>query len=340
MAYYLSPGPLCDWCDHCTVRQRPDYHSVPFKAISTSPVTGITFKAYEYSATQLADAFGKIIPGHMDFEIKRQALVRWNQLLPELLDGPLWRDSEFDLKDSFPVLDDFLFLRALQDRCRVEWVDESQKGWKNNWLGWCELAEETNREPRCWIRIVRPTADKPKTVWDILCTLIHEMCHAIFALRCNCYCCRCPLNSMKGEGLGGHGPSWEKLRRCIEETANLHLNGLPERIRLCHSNEPQAESEEKKIVKMLGGLYKKVTQQGSESANLKRLERAKRQAEQTGILAEIEREQTEEQQLDTLACAGAMFKGYEARVGVRYLEQVCDLPMRHYQESWAGEAVT
>lgn len=57
MAFYVSPGPLCDWCKHCTIPQRAVYHSEHFKAISISPVTGIIFKAYEYSATQLADAF-------------------------------------------------------------------------------------------------------------------------------------------------------------------------------------------------------------------------------------------------------------------------------------------
>lgn len=312
MAFYVSPGPLCDCCKYCTIPRRTfSYHSDQFKAISTSPVTGITFKAYEYSATQLADAFEKLIPGHMDFEIKQQALARWNVLVPELLDGPLWRDTEFDLKDSFAVLDDFLFMRALQDRCRVEWVDESHKGWKRATVGWCEPAESTNREPIQWIRIVRPTVDKPRTVWDCLCTLMHEMCHSIFAFKCNCLLCRCLLNRMNGEGLDGHGPSWEKLRRCIERTANLHLEGFSEPIVLCYSNEPQVGTEIKKNAAKLGGLYKKITHQGNQSAELKRAERAKKWAEKTEVLAEIEKEQTEKKQLETLACAGAMFKDFE-----------------------------
>ena len=120
MASYISPGPLCDSCKFCSIQERPDRHSRQFKAISTSAVTGIVFKAYEYSAIQLADAFDKIVSGYMDFEIKKQALERWNVLHQELLDGPYWRDAEFDLKEIFFVLDDFLFLRALRDRCRVE----------------------------------------------------------------------------------------------------------------------------------------------------------------------------------------------------------------------------
>ena len=316
MASYISPGPLCDGCKYCTIPQRDVHyfehiHSKHFKAVSMSPVTGITFKAYEYSATQLADAFEKLILGHMNFEIKRQALARWDALLPELLDGPLWREVEFDLKDSFSVLDDFLFLRALQDRCRVEWVDESHKGFRHNTVGWCEPAENTNREPIRWIRIVRPTVKKPKTVQDAICTMMHEMCHAIFEFRCNCFRCRCLLNQMNGEGLDGHGPSWEKLRRAVEKTANLHLKGFSEPIILCYPNEPQVERENKKIAKMLSGLYKKVTQQGSESAESKRLERAKKWNEETKIFEEIEKEQTEENQLKILADAGAMFKDSE-----------------------------
>ena len=107
MASYMSPGPLCDCCRYCTNPQRPDYHSRHFKAVLISLVTGIIFQVYCYSATQLVDAFEKLIPGHMDFEIKREALARWEALLPELLDGPLWRESEFDIKDSFSILDPY-----------------------------------------------------------------------------------------------------------------------------------------------------------------------------------------------------------------------------------------
>ena len=288
MACYFSPGPLCDSCEHCNVQTRPVYHRLPFEAISTSLDTGITFEAYKYSANQLADGFEKIIQGYTYSEIKSLALNRWRVLLLDLLDGPVWRDAEFDLEDSFHALDDFLFMRALQHRCRVEWVDECQKGWKRNLVGWCEPAVDTNEGPRCWIRLVRPTVDKPKNVEDVLCTLMHEMCHALFTFKCQCPCCSCPLNRMNGEGFDGHGPSWEKLRRCVENTASLHLNHSYETIPLCYDTEPQAEAEARKVAKMLSGLYKKVTQQGSEAAGLKRVERAKRRTEERETVAEIE----------------------------------------------------
>ena len=55
----------------------------------------------------------------MDFEINRQASCRSNALTPELLDGPLWRENEFDLKDSFWVLDDFYIWE--HSRTGAEW---------------------------------------------------------------------------------------------------------------------------------------------------------------------------------------------------------------------------
>ena len=312
MASYISPGPLCDRCKFCSIQERPDRHSRQFKAISISPITGIVFKAYEYSAIQLADAFEGIVSGHMDFEIKTRALERWNVLLPELLDGPLLRETEFDLKDMFFVLNDFLFLGALRNRCCVEWVDERRTGKWQKTLGWCEHGEETNHGLVQWIRLVRPTGAKPQSVRDVLITLMHEMCHAIFTFRCDCPCCCCPLNRLNGEGFSGHGPSWGKLRRSIERTANTHLTGLFEPIALSYPCEPDFEIERARAGRMLSGLYKKITQQGSESAELKRVERAKRAADQARLLADIAKEQTEEKLFETIACAGDMFKSYES----------------------------
>ncbi len=245
----------------------------------------------------------------MDYEIKSQALARWKTLIPDLLDGPLRRDREFDLKDSFFVLDDFLFLRALRNRCRIEWVDRCWTGWKWGSDGWCEWAAETNQGPTQWIRLVRPTAENFRTVRDVLCTLMHEMCHAIFAFRCNCYSCRCLLNRINGVGLDGHGQSWEKLRRAVETTANRHLKGFSEPMVLCHPSEPQAEIEDMKTARALNGLYEKVTRQGSKLAELKRRERAKRAVEET-------EEVDEEGRIETVACAGAMFRKYEQWGGV------------------------
>ena len=311
MACYFSPGPLCDWCEYCNIRERPVYHRRPFEPISISPVTGITFEAHKYSAKQLANGFENIIQGHMDSEIKRLALARWDELLPDLLDGDVWRDAEFDLKDSFHILDDFLFMRALQHQCRVEWVDGCHEGPNRNRLGWCQLEVGTNRGQECLICLVRPTVDRLTSVEVVLSTLQHEMCHALFMFRCQCLCCSCPLNQMNGEGLDGHGPSWQKLRKCVESTASRYLNTFYEPMPLCSSQEPEAQAEENKAAKMLSGLYKKVTQQGSECAELKRVERSKRKTEEAEMVSKMEEEPDGGQQLDVLACAGAMFEALE-----------------------------
>lgn len=323
MLYYTSPGPLCNICEYCSIPQHRPWHWEQFKAISVSPVTGIVFKAYHYSASQLADAFEKIISGHMDFEIKRHALDRWNILLPPLLDGPLWRESEFELQDFFLTLDDFLFLRALRHRCRVEWVDRYKTGQKRDWNAWCASgADETNLQPVVWIRLVRPTVDIPMSVQECLCALMHEMCHAVFAFKCCYNCCSCPLKKMNSEGLSGHGPSWEKIRRSVEKTASLHLKGLGDSVKICHWSEPQVEIEQKKATKMLSDLYKKITQQGSESAIVKRLERCQRWSDRAKLLANIQNEQTEEERLDAIACAAAMFRSFER-------ERVFDSLVKH-----------
>ena len=233
-------------------------------------------------------------------------------LLPELLDGPLLRETEFDLKDMFFVLNDFLFLGALRNRCCVEWMDESRTGKRQKMVGWCESREETNHGLVQWIGLARPTEGKPLSVRDILATLIHEMCHAMFGLACNCACCSCPLNRLNSEGFSGHGPSWGKLRSSIERTVNTHLSGFFEPIILCHPTELELELERARAGRMLNGLYKKIMQQGSEQAELKRVERAKRATDQARLLADIAKEQTEEKQLETVACAGDMFKSCES----------------------------
>ena len=117
---------------------------------------------------------------------------------------------------------------------------------------------------------------------------------------------------MNSEGLNYHGPSWNKLRISIEKTTNLHLMRFYKPIQLCHWAGIEFEEERQHVGRMLSGLYKKIMQQGSESAELKRVERAKRASDQARLLAEIAKEQTEEKELETIACAGDMFKYCES----------------------------
>ena len=56
----------------------------------------------------------------------------------------------------------------------------------------------------------------------------------------------------------------------------------------------------RQTVKMFNGLYKRISEQRSKSADLIRLQRAKRWNEKSILLAQIEREQTEESPLEAI----------------------------------------
>ena len=64
--------------------------------------------------------------------------------------------------------------------------------------------------------------------------------------------------------------------------------------------------EQKKIAKMLDGLYEWITKQGSEAAELKRLERAKNRTEADEILGKSEKQQTEEPRRNCAISDGSM----------------------------------
>ena len=73
------------------------------------------------------------------------------------------------------------------------------------------------------ISIARPKLGKSRNVRDIVCTLLHEMCHALFQFACRCFHCRCKLNIMSEEGLTAYGPSWQRIRNAVEVTVTRHL---------------------------------------------------------------------------------------------------------------------
>ena len=124
MAAHIPLDRPCGECDYCSSPKWDlESHPTTFRAVSNSPVDGINFKYSHFTANQIADAFANLIPGHMDWQIKTSALERWNTLLPLLVEEPKLRECEFDLQPIYRILDDFLFLRALQDICAVEWVD-------------------------------------------------------------------------------------------------------------------------------------------------------------------------------------------------------------------------
>lgn len=237
---------------------------------------GINIRDREYTAQSISDAFSQFIPGHMDWPIKRQALERWNSLAFDLYSGPV----EFDLLPVFHILDDFLFLRAIQNRWDVRWIDYTTKGRNAETMGLCDEAFDI-RGPMMWINVTRPTNTFHRTVQEVLDTLVHEMCHALLRAACMCSVCRCQLKVMDQRGVAFHGPSWQAVMQHADETASSHLKGFsaPHWVEFRKKElERMKTMEAKAIVKMLGRLWESIKGKGTDAARLKNAERAKARA--------------------------------------------------------------
>ena len=177
-------------------------------------------------------------------------------LLPGLLAGPELRENANDLQPVYRLLDDFLFLGALRDCCFMEWADEMLKVGGQEKLGWV-IRDKRTEGPLLQIRMARPTSEIPLLVHTLLWVLMHEMCHALLYLACECSICCCELHMMDGWGITGHGPSWQRLRASVEETVNLNLKGFSEPFSLSHPTEPELRSEAEARERFLKGMSKK-----------------------------------------------------------------------------------
>lgn len=313
MAAHVPMDQPCGECRSCSSPTRTlESHPAFLTMISNSPTDGINFKANEFTANQIADAFTALVPGHMDWQIKESAVERWNTLLPGFLDGPDLRESEFDLQAVYRVLDDFFFLRALQDSCLVEWVDELLYVSGQPKIGWVVL-DHNIRGPSMRIRMVRPSPEIPRSVHNVLCVLMHEMCHALLYLACECGVCACDLNMMNGWGITGHGPSWQRLRTVVEETANFHLKGFSEPFSFCSRTDFEVRGEAKARRRLLEGLYEKIVRDYNEVEWEQEEERNKKRTKKRTLhrINEINRKESDQRKAnhdETLACVVAMFQ--------------------------------
>ena len=309
MAAHVPMDQPCGECEYCSwPNWELERHPTTFKVVSNSHVDGINFKSGHFTTNQIADAFANLIPGHMDWKIKTSAVERWNALLPLLLEEPNLREGEFDIQPLYRLLDDFLFLRALQDICVVEWVDERLRVQGRPKSGW--VLQETNiRGPRFRICMSRPSPEKPRTVHNVLCVLMHEMCHALLYLACACSVCSCELNNMNGWGITGHGPAWRRVGAAAQETANLSLKGFAEPFLLAHRREPDVRLEAEARVKLLEGIYKKVSKESNPVEREKKIQRSeKRAAKRTNSPENDEKKANSD---EALACVCAMFEEWE-----------------------------
>ena len=282
----------CHECRKCTQPYRTPRTHVDFKVDSNSPTDGIDFEDCEYTAQSITNAFIRFIPGHMDWPIKKQALDRWNALAFDLFSGPV----EFDLLPVFRILDDFLFLRALQDNWSMEWVDKRKTGPYADAVGWATVRYKM-RGANNRISVVRPSTTSHQTVQDVLDTILHEMCHAILQCSCNCMVCTCHVIAMSEKGLTGHGPSWQILIRVADEIATLYLKGFSvpywANARKYQAKASQ-EQEEKTKTKILGSMFEKVKGEGTAAAQAKKAERAKVRASREDNTPESDERKHEE----------------------------------------------
>ena len=291
---------------HHSCHRKSQNPPTTFSAIENSPIDVINFKLHEYTAHQLAEAFSRMAQEDFDWPIKRQALDSWNAILSDLLEEPLLRETEFDLVPIVNILDDLLFRRALREHCGVAWVDVL--------LGPVDKSDVGSSQDGSYIRgwrhgicIVRPSAKDPKTVQNCLTTLMHEMCHALLSVACQCAVCSCSLNEMNGEGVTGHGPTWQMLARAVEDCVNGWLKGFGEPFRLLYlEDDGDLEYERMSKVRLLGGLYKAIKERETDAAREKKEERGRRRAERWRNTAEGDGKEKVEN--ETLACVRLLFE--------------------------------
>lgn len=275
MSLRMPFSQACGECSACTSSTPTVTDHPPFGVKYNDPRDGIDVEWVRFTAQQIADAFINLIPEHMDWPIKQDALARWKTLQPDFGDGSRECIAEFDIMPAWEIFNDFLFIGLLKDLCCIKWVDQ---GDIDNSIG--RFAYNTGiRGPRAWIYIVRPSPLGPCTVQDCLETLLHEMCHALLYLACQCNVCGCHLNRINGEGMRYHGPSWESVRRTVENTASMHFPGFSRRFYLCGAYEPDLELERQTECRILHSLFRKIEGHGNVLEKQKGYRRAEKKAE-------------------------------------------------------------
>ena len=118
---------------------------------------------------------------------------------------------------------------------------------------------------------------------------------------------------MNGWGVTGHGPAWRRVRAAAQETANLYLKGFAEPFLLAHRREPDISLEAKARVKLLEGIYKKVSKENSTVEREKKVQRNRKKAAERTNTPENDQKKTNDD--ETLACVCAMFEEWEKVAG-------------------------
>ena len=208
--------------------------------------------------------------------VQGSALTRWmiwKQSLGSKLDK-LWVDygehpghisvkiddvnNRINLNEVFRIFDQYFFSGILCDLVDVTWLKATPETANMNG-GTSRQYNDDGYLEKVEIRIILPERWTEQHIQMRLGTLMHEMCHGMFALFVcgmisliffallvqqsgqasqrilltlryvtECQYCRCDKITVSGNGLTGHGPHWRSLVTHLEYEAERHLTGFDE----------------------------------------------------------------------------------------------------------------
>ena len=176
--------------------------------------------------------------------------------------------TDLKIHDIFAFFDDFFFLGALSRNATVNLADlPSDRPLLRGWT------RPEGRGFAIGIYIVKPQTFRPHWKQEAISVLLHEMLHALLLHSCICDLCVCDLRHAGESGITGHGPVWQKLRKCVETAGNDSLLGFEKPWRLSFKSDPDVKAENMAVRRLLDNVKidnDKENEKGSEP-HLKRI---------------------------------------------------------------------
>ncbi|KAG8533351.1 uncharacterized protein KY384_002134 [Bacidia gigantensis] len=176
-------------------------------------VTNITALCFE-KHTRRQHIFGRRLYQRLLFEQSQ-----WEHGKPRL--------STKDLHDFFVLFDKTFFRGLLTNSQRVNLEVVTEDAGEGEWLGHTVVSDKLSSNTQATIRVrkLRRKDFNPRHILQCLLeTLLHEMVHAVLELfACCCRVCFCKRNLLATVGLRGHGPTWIRLGKALQDTLNRNL---------------------------------------------------------------------------------------------------------------------
>lgn len=225
----VPPLSNCGVCEECKLRNQPgsltssshDHFSLEFGRILRSGRRFLRDSVHGWRVLQ--DGFTELFTAASRVDIQKEAVIRW-QDHQQRHGLTIDFNKATELKHVFNMIDDYLFRGTLKGSKKLIWVDYDPTN--PELLGQTYLDEDAP-DTRVVIEITRTPNpgehgehphDDPSEVID---TLLHEMCHAVFELYTCQYCC-----TASGPGFTGHGPAWLSLCHAVQESLRMSFAGF------------------------------------------------------------------------------------------------------------------